>query len=463
MIKMATQPKIDFTSSDEDWLESEIAKEASHDAMKDSKEEQDFAMLQDQEHLTPSWFSRTYSDQNQEDLAQRYQTERPVPLVPPAASPGPEAYEAYRRRLEERFKLAQKIADPAFAPLPPLPERRAADPVSAFPTRQRRTTAMEKPLAVKSQHRLHWPQIAFLTLLACAVGGGGGFVVANPSSVKDYAAWSKNQLLAMLPAAAPSQTKVASTDIAKKAIHSAKVSVNDIAGSINSAIPLDITALPPDESGPLALKISGLPPEAYLTKGIEITPGEWLLKAEEVAKAELVVPRSKAAELGLEVTALDSVTGESAAPSQEMRVALDLNAVPTPGVVPPPLADKSDIRIVPAAALPETGFIKAVDVPTPLQSLNPEAVGLMNKGESLLKTGDIIAARQFFLRAYELKVTEAAYGVGRTFDPAVFAEHKVRGLSPDPAKAAEWYGKSAVSGHTESVSALERLGSTAAP
>jgi hypothetical protein len=187
------------------------------------------------------------------------------------------------------------------------------------------------------------------------------------------------------------------------------------------------------------------------------------LKAEDIAKAELVVPRSTAAELGLEVTALDSVTGESAAPSQEMRVALDLNAVPTPGVVPPPEADKSDIRIVPTAALPETGFSKAVDVPVPLQSLNPEAVNLMNKGEALLKSGDIIAARQFFLRAYELKVTDAAYGVGRTFDPAVFAEHKVRGLVPDPAKAAEWYGKSAVSGHKQSVAALDRLGTVASP
>ena len=457
MNKMAAQPKIDYISSDEDWLEGENAEAANVPA-----DAQDSDMIEDQEQVTPSWFSKTYPDQDQEDLARRYQSERPAPLMPPAASPGPEAYEAYRRRLEERFKLAQKVADPAYAALPPLPERYATEPDSVFPSRQRRRTAMEKPLVVSSQHRLHWPQIAFLTLLACAVGGGGGFVVANPDGVKDYAAWSKNKLLALLPTA-PVETKTASTDIPKKIFYSAKVNVNDVAGSINSAIPLDITALPPDDSGPLALKISGLPPEAYLTKGTEVTPGEWLLKAEDVAKAELVVPRSKAAELGLEVTALDSVTGELAAPSQEMRVALDLNAVPTPGVVPPPLADKSDVRIVPVAALPDTGFTKAVDVPTPLQSLNPEAVGLMNKGEALLKAGDIIAARQFFLRAYELKVTEAAYGVGRTFDPAIFAEHKVRGLSPDSAKAAEWYGKSAVSGHTESVAALERLGTIVAP
>ncbi len=459
MSKMATQPKIEFTSSDEDWLENEIAAEENGPTGVIG-DEPEAATPQGHEDLTPSWFAKTYPDQNRDDLANRYQTERPTPL---AASPGPEAYEAYRRRLEERFKLTQRVADPDYAPLPPLPEHYATEPDSTFPSRQRRRGAMEKPLVAKSQHRLHWPQIAFLTLLACAVGGGGGYVVANPSGVNDYVAWSKNQLLALLPVAAPVETKTASTDIAKKIIHSAKVKVNDVAGSINSAIPLDITAVPPDESGPLALKISGLPPEAYLTKGMEVTPGEWLLKAEDVAKAELVVPRSKATELGLEVTALDSVTGELAAPSQEMRVALDLNAVPTPGVVPPQLADKSDIRIVPVAALPDTGFNKAVDVPTPLQSLNPEAVGLLNKGELLLKTGDIIAARQFFLRAYELKVTEAAYGVGRTFDPAVFAEHKVRGLSPDPAKAAEWYGKSAVSGHSESVAALERLGTTTTP
>ena len=103
MIKMATQPKIDFTSSDEDWLESEIAKEASHDAMKDSKEEQDFAMLQDQEHLTPSWFSRTYTDQSQEDLAQRYQSERPVPHRSEASQVGKAVVARRLERVVERL------------------------------------------------------------------------------------------------------------------------------------------------------------------------------------------------------------------------------------------------------------------------------------------------------------------------------------------------------------------------
>jgi TPR repeat protein len=78
----------------------------------------------------------------------------------------------------------------------------------------------------------------------------------------------------------------------------------------------------------------------------------------------------------------------------------------------------------------------------------------MEKGDLLLKSGDIIAARQFYLRAFELQDAAGAYGVGRTYDPKVFAQLNVRGLSPDPDKAREWYGKAAAAGNAEAAQEL---------
>ena len=292
-------------------------------------------------------------------------------------------------------------------------------------------------------------------------------MIANPAAVKDFALASLANANQLFAGTEQSQKSASTTELNKKIVHSAKLDVNDVSGAINSAIPLQITALSQDELTPLALKISGLPPAAYLTKGVQVNEGEWLLKAEDIAKAELVVPHSNASELGLVVTAMETKTGVEAAPSQQMHVALDLNAVPTPGVLPPPVNDKSDVRIIPVSALPDQGFNKPAElpnaVPPPLESLNPEARALLKKAETALKSGDIIAARQFFLRAHDLKEPEGAFGVGRTYDPAVFAELNVRGLPPDASKAAEWYGKAAATGHIASIAALEKLGLPSQP
>ena len=67
--------------------------------------------------------------------------------------------------------------------------------------------------------------------------------------------------------------------------------------------------------------------------------------------------------------------------------------------------------------------------------------GLLGKGDMLMKTGDLIIARQFYSRAFQMGAAEGAMGVAKTYDPTVFAEMKVQGITPDAAKAAEWYEK----------------------
>jgi hypothetical protein len=387
----------------------------------------------------PTWFSGTYGEDTPDDLARRYAQSNPAPINVGQSA----AYAAYQKRLEERFGMAQRLADPeAF-------ERRSApQPAPAFPRRPTYAYATQPTApAPKLLLGVRPATIAILTLTACALGGAGGYGIANPQQVKTFAAslWFT-----------PADT-VQETVIPKKTLLTAKLEVNDIEGAVNSPIALDIAATPANAQTPVALRISGLPDAAYLTKGTQIAEGEWMLKAEDLAKAELVVPHTSAPQIALEVAALEAATGLPAAPSQAMNVKLDMAAVPVPGV-PQPKID--DVRVIPATAEADQGFNKTLlppAVPLPLESLNPEVQSLMEKGNGLLANGDVLAARQFYLKAYGLKAPEAAYGVGQTYDPSVYKQHNIKGLAADPKTAAEWYGKAAAAGFESAQAALAQL------
>jgi TPR repeat protein len=86
-----------------------------------------------------------------------------------------------------------------------------------------------------------------------------------------------------------------------------------------------------------------------------------------------------------------------------------------------------------------------------------EAAGLVAKGGILMKSGDLEMARRFYEQAFALGSAEGALGAGRTFDPLVYAELKVQGLTPDPARAMEWYKRAASAGNGEAAAAIAKL------
>jgi hypothetical protein len=232
----------------------------------------------------PTWFSGTYGESTPEDLAERYAQANPA--VAPITVGQSAAYAAYQKRLEERFGLAQRLADPeAFA------RRAGPQPIPQFPQRPYYAYAAQ-PTAPQPKLFLgvRPATMAILTLTACALGGAGGYGIANPQHTKALAA-----SLWFTPTVTFQETV-----IPKKTMLTAKLEVKDIEGAVNSPIALDIAATPANAETPVALRISGLPDAAYLTKGTQIAEGEWMLKAEDLAKAELVVPHTTAPQIALE-------------------------------------------------------------------------------------------------------------------------------------------------------------------
>jgi TPR repeat protein len=61
-------------------------------------------------------------------------------------------------------------------------------------------------------------------------------------------------------------------------------------------------------------------------------------------------------------------------------------------------------------------------------------------------SADIVAARQLYEFAFDRGQMQAAVALGRTYDPVTFEKLKVRGLSPNPQLALEWYEKAEKAG-----------------
>jgi hypothetical protein len=113
---------------------------------------------------------------------------------------------------------------------------------------------------------------------------------------------------------------------------------------------------------------------------------------------------------------------------------------------PPPVAAPP-----PAAAAP-----KPAPAPKPVVS-QAEMDELMARGQQMLATGDIVAARLFFERAAEAGNAAAATAAGKTYDPFFIADTHARGIRGDPVAAARWYRQASAGGDHEADALMKRL------
>lgn len=83
---------------------------------------------------------------------------------------------------------------------------------------------------------------------------------------------------------------------------------------------------------------------------------------------------------------------------------------------------------------PVPGATQAVD-PLPKEQLDR----MLKRGEALLMSGNITAARLLFKRVVAAGDPRGAIWVGMTFDPEMYARLPVAGMEPDREQAEYWY------------------------
>ena len=454
--------KNELSATDNDAADNDVADNASESAA---------------ETPVPSWLTQHYRDDDAEFLVNQYrrkQEEEPAPSPPPENR----TYEYYRRRIMERQR-EQLDLQMDRAPMPQVPSRPT---ISASELDvQRRHYGNEREMGTQTvsysstyeRPRLK-KSLLFAGVFAAVAGGAVGFAVTK----YDQISTSANGLYAFAAGLMPSDLETLfdstrETTITKKPIAIASLAVSDVTGTLNSMIPLALNAEPAFENQELAIKITGLPASAYLTAGKKISDNTWILKDGEEDGINLFVSQSDTAKFDISVAAIETNTGELAAPVKEMTVAIDDVKI----------ENETALQITPVSAPPETSIpvkIQQVKIqqpeiidaaaPVPAEPVTPikpalsaEVTGLLGKGDMLMKTGDLIIARQFYSRAFQLGAAEGALGVAKTYDPAVFTEMKVQGITPDAAKAAEWYEKAKAAGVTEAAAALTTLSAAAQP
>lgn len=97
-----------------------------------------------------------------------------------------------------------------------------------------------------------------------------------------------------------------------------------------------------------------------------------------------------------------------------------------------------------------------VGAPIP-REMGPSDLAFLERARALVMSNDIAAARLIFTRLANNGVAEAAFELGRTYDPDFLKTIPVAGLEPDREVAWQWYKRAAALGNADAKSRLAKL------
>ncbi|WP_458184436.1 hypothetical protein [Bradyrhizobium sp. 14AA] len=131
----------------------------------------------------------------------------------------------------------------------------------------------------------------------------------------------------------------------------------------------------------------------------------------------------------------------------------------------PPVPSREAIATAYQVALQAQGLVQA-PAPVAAQPAPPEPVrtldadtlaGLMTRAKSLLRVGDIAAARLLLERAANAQDATAALLLAQTYDPTVLGTSDARSVIADASAARDWYQRAASLGSAEARQRLVRF------
>jgi TPR repeat protein len=86
-----------------------------------------------------------------------------------------------------------------------------------------------------------------------------------------------------------------------------------------------------------------------------------------------------------------------------------------------------------------------------------QAERLLSRGELYMIQGNVVVARQYYQRAAEMGVANAAIKLAETHDPHELPRLNLVGLAANPAEAKRWYQRASALGAAVADARLRRL------
>jgi hypothetical protein len=247
---------------------------------------------------------------------------------------------------------------------------------------------------------------------------------------KDAAAMRAAPAPAAAPAAPPSRTGPAIVAPASPA----RLVVERRRAFANEPLPLGL-ALSGASGGEFVL-LKGLAAGTSLSAGIPEGARNWRVPARDIASVFAYAPKDY---VGTMDAAIDLRAGDRLVDSQTIRLEWIEKA----------LARSAAAKFVPGQSV--------LSASPPLRLEPQELAILLERGQELLRNGDIAAARLVLRRAAKAGSAEAALSLGNSFDPTVLRDIGVLGFAADPVQAQSWYRKAGELGSTEALRRLQVL------
>lgn len=216
---------------------------------------------------------------------------------------------------------------------------------------------------------------------------------------------------------------------------------------------LEISVAPEDAIPPRSvIVIRGVPPNLQLSGGRPFGPGVWVVPTAQIMSIKLQVPLEERVG-GVLSVALTTLEGVSIA---EARITL-ITTPPAQENATKPASPPGGRDDVPTAATEAKG---QQDAPAPKLTADAreQLLMLLEKGKASFRDGNILHARQFYQRAAEKGLAEAALALAATYDPGELSRMKgLGGVIPDAALARKWYEKARQLGASEAAARLSGL------
>jgi hypothetical protein len=191
------------------------------------------------------------------------------------------------------------------------------------------------------------------------------------------------------------------------------------------------------------LVVSNLTKGTALSAGLSVGDNGWSLDATEIKDAVIRPPPNF---VGVMEITVSLITGPDFKISRSQSLRFEWVAEKVPEEQPP------------EARVQEETPPEAKSRSQTIHQLSPEeTAALLKRGNELVLSGDLAAARLVLRRAAEAGNARAAFALAGTYNPITLGKLQVHGLSPDLAIARHWYEKAKELGSPDAVRELQIL------